>query len=80
MPTTPAVPAAKDPNGIREFVVGTGGKNRYAVVPGKVAHRAYANDNHFGVLKLVLGQRSYAWKFVTTSGNVLDSGTGACHA
>jgi len=67
-------------HGIREFVVGTGGKNMYSVVHTKVAHRVYANDNHFGALKLVLASTSYTWKFVTTNGAVLDSGTGACRA
>jgi hypothetical protein len=65
--------------GIREFVVGTGGRNRYPVVHATVIHRQYWNDKRFGVLKLVLSSGSYTWKFVTVGGNVLDSGTGACH-
>jgi hypothetical protein len=65
-------------HGIREFVVGTGGRNTYPVVHAKVAHRVYWNDSHFGVLKLVLSTNSYTWKFITVGGKVLDSGSGTC--
>jgi hypothetical protein len=33
----------------------------------------------FGVLKLELGQDSYAWEFVSEGGQILDSGAGQCH-
>ncbi len=33
----------------------------------------------YGVLVMTLHASSYDWKFVTTSGATLDSGTTACH-
>src|SRR5438477_11535750 len=66
--------------GIREFVVGTGGKNSHrtfaSIQPNSEAHRA----DTFGVLKLTLHPTSYDWEFVPESGKTFkDSGTGACH-
>jgi len=77
-----------DPNGIREFVVGTGGAVPYGFssiqpnserrLSGEV-HSSPGN-NMFGVLKLTLTTGSYSWEFVTTSG-VQDSGPSVqCHA
>jgi hypothetical protein len=76
-PQTPsgAPDAAK---GIREFVVGTGGRNHDAVgtpIPNSEA----SNDNTFGVLKLTLGSGTYTWQFVPAGGSFTDSGSGTCH-
>jgi phage-related protein len=67
-----------DPNGIREFVVGTGGASHYAFgppVPGSQVRVA----NRSGVLRMRLSATSYNWSFVDVSGKVRDSGTTACH-
>ena len=78
--------APQDPNGkadarrgIREFVVGTGGKN----------HRPFAdphpnsevrNSDAFGVLKLTLRADGYDWQFIPEAGkSFTDSGSGTCH-
>ncbi|MDD5371158.1 MAG: metallophosphoesterase, partial [Anaerolineaceae bacterium] len=66
--------------GIREFVVGTGGKNYYpfngTFIPGSEVHQ----DNVFGVLKLTLHAASYDWQFLPEPGKAFtDSGTGQCH-
>jgi calcineurin-like phosphoesterase family protein len=65
--------------GIREFVVGTGGKNHRpfgAVKPNSEARDATA----FGVLKLTLRPASYDWQFIPEAGkSFTDSGSGACH-
>jgi len=65
--------------GIREFVVGTGGKN----------HREFGltrpnsevrNNNAFGVLKLTLKPHGYDWKFLPEAGKTFtDEGAGTCH-
>lgn len=71
---------AFDPaRGIRQFVVGTGGKSRYPL--GKIKANSQArNVNTYGVLKLTLHSDSYEWKFVPPAGNTFtDSGTRACH-
>lgn len=79
--------APQDPNGkadpehgIREFVVGTGGKNSHrlftAIQPNSESHQA----DTFGVLKLTLHPKSYDWQFVPQEGKTFsDSGTGTCH-
>jgi hypothetical protein len=61
-------------NGIREFVVGTGGKSHYALLDAKDANFEFGNSTDFGVLKLRLHDDSYAWEFVATNGTVLDAG------
>jgi hypothetical protein len=65
--------------GIREFVVGTGGKNQRpfgAIVRGSEKRNADA----FGVLKLTLHRGSYDWQFIPQAGKTFaDSGSDACH-
>ncbi len=65
--------------GIREFVVGTGGKSLhpFATTPPNTEVR---NNTSFGVLKLTLASTSYDWRFTPASGSTFtDSGTQACH-
>ncbi len=66
--------------GIREFVVGTGGKSHYAIgtpLPNSEVH----NDNTFGVLKLTLRSGGYDWRFVPEASRTFsDSGSQACHS
>jgi hypothetical protein len=65
--------------GIREFIVGTGGRSHYsfgAIQPNSERR----NSNTYGVLKLTLSATSYAWQFVPIAGSSFtDSGSGACH-
>jgi hypothetical protein len=78
--------APQDPNGnadpkrgIREFVVGTGGKNHREFGIHKENSEARNNDT-FGVLKLTLKATGYAWKFIPEAGKTFaDSGSGSCH-
>jgi hypothetical protein len=65
--------------GIREFVVGTGGKNHYGF-NAPIANSEVRNDKTFGVLKLTLHANSYDWTFVPEAGKSFsDSGSTACH-
>ncbi len=66
-------------NGIREFVVGTGGENLVALNGHPQTSLEKSDDQDFGVLALTLHAASYDWKYVTTNGAVIDSGTTACH-
>jgi len=65
--------------GIREFVVGTGGKNH------RPFEKAHANselrdDTAFGILKLTLRPGSYDWQFLPEPGKSFsDSGSATCH-
>jgi 3',5'-cyclic AMP phosphodiesterase CpdA len=65
--------------GIRQFVVGTGGRHEYAW--GTIEPTSQAHDNEtFGVLKLTLHPDSYDWEFVPVEGGTFtDSGTAKCH-
>jgi hypothetical protein len=79
-PTGKASPTL-DPNGIREFVVGTGGKSHYSFgSAGPLAGEVVRDATTFGVLQLTLHENSYDWQFVTDSvGSFTDSGSGTCH-
>jgi hypothetical protein len=71
--------AAADPNGIRQFVVGTGGRNLYQF-GSPIANSEVRNNDTFGVLKLTLDPGSYSWQFVPAAGGTFtDSGSGTCH-
>jgi hypothetical protein len=77
-PQTPG--GAADPvSGIREFVVGTGGKSHYAVGAAQ-PNSEVRNATTFGILKLTLHPQGYDWQFVPEStGGFTDSGSGSCH-
>lgn len=65
--------------GVREFVVGTGG---YNLIPLLVIepNSEVRNDQTFGVLRLTLFMRSYAWQFLPIAGQTFtDQGSGDCH-
>ena len=65
--------------GVREFVVGTGGKNHYGITAPMLAGEQVQNDRTFGVLKLTLSPGAYAWQFLPAAGySFTDSGTGTC--
>jgi hypothetical protein len=65
--------------GIREFVIGTGGKNHREFGLQK-ANSEVRNKNTFGVLKLTLKATGYDWKFLPEAGkSFTDSGSGSCH-
>jgi acid phosphatase type 7 len=66
-------------NGIREFVVGTGGKSHYAFESVQPNSEVRYNDG-YGVLRLVLSDGSYSWEFISEAGkSFTDTGTGTCH-
>ena len=78
--------APQDPNGafnpasgIREFVVGTGGRSHDPWGPFQ-PNSQKRNRVTFGVLKLVLHPTSYNWQFVPEAGQTFtDSGKTSCH-
>jgi hypothetical protein len=69
-----------DANGIREFIVGTGGES-YVQPSAPVANSQvlYWGQNAYGVLKMTLHAASYDWSFVPVTGSMTDSGSIACH-
>jgi Calcineurin-like phosphoesterase len=77
-PQTPSG-ALDTANGIREFVVGTGGAALHAfstIEPNSQAR----NNTTFGVLKLTLHPTGYDWAFTPEAGGTFtDSGSDSCH-
>jgi hypothetical protein len=71
---------ADSKRGIREFVVGTGGKNSHRSFDKAKPNSEVRNADTFGVLKLTLHSSGYDWEFVPQAGKSFhDSGSGACH-
>jgi len=65
--------------GIRQFVVGTGGKNVSGT--GGPPNTEKFDNGTFGVLKVTLRPDSYRWEFLPEAGKTFtDSGTTGCHA
>ena len=67
-----------DPNGIREFVVGTGGGGLYEF--RRIRSNSEVRHNRsYGVLVLTLGAADYSWEFVSGAGQPFrDGGTARC--
>ena len=68
------------PYGMREFVVGTGGRN-FQKWSGRTApNLEVVNDSSFGVLRLTLRGNGYDWQFLSAAGGQLSaSGSDNCH-
>jgi len=65
--------------GLREFVVGTGGGSHYGF-GSALASSEIRNSSTFGVLKLTLSSTGYSWQFMPVSGSTFtDSGSANCH-
>lgn len=65
-----------DASGLREFVVGTGGRSLVGFP--HVQPNSEARVKAFGVLRLTLADASYSWQFVDETGTVRDAGSANC--
>jgi hypothetical protein len=66
-------------NGIREFVVGTGGAQLYSF-GAPITNSEFRYNADFGILLITLHATSYDWQFVAQkTGAIIDSGTTPCH-
>lgn len=66
--------------GIRQFVVGTGGRNTSSMGSRKANSEVF-NTGTFGVLEMTLSPTSYSWRFIPIAGqSFTDLGSGNCHA
>jgi Calcineurin-like phosphoesterase len=65
--------------GVRQFVVGTGGRELYSW--GRIKANSEVRENRtFGVLKLTLHADSYDWEFLPVDGEAFtDKGSEKCH-
>ena len=65
--------------GLREFVVGTGGASHYGF-GSALSSSEVRNSSTSGVLKLTLSSSGYSWQFVPVAGSTFtDSGSSNCH-
>jgi hypothetical protein len=68
-----------DPNGIREFVVGTGGRDLQPLRQRR-PNSEVQSTNSFGVLFITLRDGAYDWRFVPVAGSDFsDAGLTRCH-
>jgi acid phosphatase type 7 len=66
-------------HGIREIVVGTGGRS-HGLLGLALPNSEMQNAGTYGVLKLTLSPQGYTWEFVPEEGKTFhDSGVGVCH-
>lgn len=64
-------------NGIRSFVVGTGGRSPRAISAGP---NSEVVAEQWGILELTLHPTSYDWEFIPTAGGTFtDAGSSSCH-
>ena len=67
-------------NGIRQFTVGTGGKELLPFSSTVAANSVVRDSSSPGVLSMTLTATGYSWQFVPVPGFPLaDAGTGTCH-
>jgi len=67
-------------NGIREFVVGTGGESLMSFSTTIAPNSEVRNNTSHGVIQFTLHATSYDWQFIPVAGQTFtDSGTQACH-
>ena len=69
-----------DPEGgIKQLVVGTGGRSLNEI-SDPIANTEVYNHDAYGVLKLTLHPKRYEWEFVPVKGETFsDSGVARCH-
>jgi hypothetical protein len=66
-------------HGIREIVVGTGGRS-HDLLGFAMPNSELREWDTYGVLKLTLSPGKYAWEFIPVEGKTFhDSGSGVCH-
>lgn len=64
--------------GVREFVVGTGGRSHHAFESSVIGSEV-RDATSFGILALTLKPKSYDWRFVPAVGSFTDRGSASCH-
>jgi 3',5'-cyclic AMP phosphodiesterase CpdA len=71
--------SADPARGIRQFVVGTGGRSAYAFQGTPVANSEVRFNASPGVLRMELDEAGYRWRFIPVTGASPDEGSGTCH-
>jgi hypothetical protein len=68
-----------DPAGLRQFVVGTGGRSLHTDTGPQAANSEVLRTDVFGVLELTLEPSAYSARFVGEDGVAVDETSGTCH-
>ena len=69
-----------DPNGVRQFTVGTGGRTLHPFNDPPLETSEYRDRSQYGVLLIELVPDGYSWEFLPVGGGpALDSGVDVCH-
>lgn len=68
-----------DKRGMRQFVVGTGGRGLTGFKGKPRAHSESIQATAHGVLELEFHESKYKWKYVPVDGDFRDSGEADCH-
>ncbi len=69
-----------DPQGIRQFIVGTGGHYLSSFGDDVLPNSEVRNADTHGVIKLTLRSDGYDWEFIPVGGETFtDSGSARCH-
>jgi len=66
-------------NGIREFVVGTGGNSGGNPFRGDPLRGSRRRLHGLGLIRMELRASSYTWRYLRVDGTVADRGSTACH-
>jgi hypothetical protein len=69
---------AANATGVREFIVGSGGKSLAGHIDTFWPTAEFSDFTHYGVLELSLHPTSYDWSFVAIDGTVVDTGSDTC--
>jgi len=79
-PQTPTG-ALDNTNGIKEFVVGTGGNSLYSFDIPPITNSELRSNVNYGVIKFTLWPTSYDWDFIPVAGGTFsDHGSASCHS
>lgn len=70
-----AADGSADPAGVREFVVGTGGRTLRPIEGTSRGVSEFRNDDSFGVLKLQLEACSYSWEWLAVPADQIRAET-----
>lgn len=66
-------------DGMRSFVVGTGGRSLYAWPGSPGPHTEVRANDTYGLLELRLAEADYSWRFIPAGGGTFtDTGSGTC--
>lgn len=75
----PSAPdASRSASGVRQFIVGTGGRSHSKLASTQLSNFEAGNATTYGFLELSLHSSSYDWRYRSVVGSYSDSGSASC--